>query len=381
MTHHSADSGAPSNEATAPTTPTARGGVLPAGRLSRRTVLAAAAWTTPVMVISVAAPAAAASGEGFDLTFDSYQAGDSLTVYSADFSRRWEAGVPIGTVVSNHGTIASPPGATLTVSCDSRIFQFTGMRGDFGGGSGSDPLTILSNTTSDNRSTITGVIPYAIPAGTDSFTGFRVAMEFDTIAVYPNDAVQPILNTTWVIGSPAGDLDTTNDAVSYPAYTDVAPGAAWGVLVDAVWERVDFAGGTGYNHRATSATMTSTGPNPAVAGAEIQILTDQRVSTAISVDDIQLNGQPAGGAIVFDRDDTWFGQQIYKYYKTTVDLVEGDVVTFSLSYTDGNPTTVPDNLSGSQVNFNGIVLNDVNRRATNRGFASNTDRTGFEATP
>ncbi|MFB2596690.1 hypothetical protein ACEXQE_02760 [Herbiconiux sp. P17] len=378
MTHHSADEAARMG---AESTPTGNGGVQAPVRLSRRTVLTAAAWSTPVVMLSVAAPAAAASGNGFDLTFDSYQAGDGLPVFNEDFTRRWVAGVPIGTVVSNHGTVASPAGATLTVSCDSRVFRFTGMSGAFGGGTEREPLTITSNTVSGNLSTITGVIPYAIPAGTDSFTGFRVSMDLDTVAVYPNDGVQPVLNTTWVIGSPAGDLDNGNDTVSYPAYTDGGPAAAWGVLTDAVWERVDFAGGTGYSHRATSATMTATGPNPAVAGAQIQILTDERVSTSISVDDILLNGQPAGGAIVFDRDESYFGQTIYKYYTTTVDLVEGDVITFSLSYTDGNPATVPVNLSGSQVNFNGVILNDPDRRAPARGSASNTDRTGFEATP
>ncbi|SDY47199.1 hypothetical protein [Herbiconiux ginsengi] len=378
MTHHSAEDAVRSSDVS---TPTDSNDLHTTGRLSRRTVLTAAAWSTPVVMLSVAAPAAAASEAGFDLSFDSYQVGDGLTVFSADFTRRWVASVPLGTVVSNHGTIASPAGATLTVSCDSRVFRFTGMRGSFGGGGAPEALTITSNTTSGNLSTITGVIPYAIPAGTDSFTGFRVAMDFETIAVYPNDGVQPVLNTTWVIGSPAGDLDTGNDTDSYPGYSDIAPAAPWGVLTDAVWERVDFAGGSGYSHRATSVTMTSTGPNPAVAGAEIMILTDQRVSTAISVDDIQLNGQPAGDAIVFARDDSSFGQVIYKYYTTTVDLVEGDVVTFSLSYTDGDPATVPVNLSGSQVNFNGVVLNDADRRAPARGSASNYDRTGFEATP
>ena len=344
-------------------------------------MLTAAAWSTPVVMLSVATPAAAASGERFDLTFDSYQAGDGITVFSADFTRRWVASVPVGTVVSNHGTIASPAGATLTVSCDARVFRFTSMSGALGGGEDREPLTITSNTVSGNVSTITGVIPYAIPAGTDSFTGFRVSMDVDTVAVYPNDNVQPVLNTTWVIGSPAGDLDTGNDTLSSPGYFDEAPAVAWGVLTDAVWERVDFAGGAGYSHRATSATMTSTGPTPAVAGAQIQILTDQRVSTSISVDDIQLNGQPAGGAIVFDRDESDFGLTIYKYYTTTVDLEEGDVVTFSLSYTDGDPTEVPVDLRGSQVNFNGVVLNDPDRRAPARGSASNNDRTGFEVTP
>jgi hypothetical protein len=225
-------------------------------------------------------------------------------------------------VVSNHGTVASPGGATLTVSCDSRVFSFTGMSGSFGA-STPEALTIVSNTTENNRSTITGLIPYPIPAGTDSFTGFRVALDFDTVAVYPNDAVQPVLDSTWLIGSPAGDSDTTNDTASYPGYTDVGPATACGVLADATWQRVEFAGGTGYSHRATSATL----------------------------------------------------------YKTTVDLAEGDVVSFSLSYTDGDPATIPDNLSGSQINFNGVVLNDVNRRAQNISSATNTDRTGFDATP
>ncbi|WP_440710370.1 hypothetical protein [Herbiconiux sp. YIM B11900] len=357
------------------------GGVAGGGPLSRRSVLTAAAWSAPVVAITLAAPAASASEAGFDLAVDPLQLGDSLPVFSADFSRRWAAGAPLGIVVSNHGTVASPAGATLTVSVDSRVFQFTGMRGAFPGDDTPEALTIVSNTVAGNRSTITATIPYAIPAGTDSYTGFRVSMDFDTVAVYPNDGVQPVLDSTWVVGSPAGDIDVSNNSVSYAGYRDVGPATAWGVIAEAVWERVDFAGGAGYSHRATSVTLTSTGPTPAVAGGQIMILTDQRVSTAITVDDIQLNGQPAGGAIVFDRDDSYVGQVLYKYYTTTVDLVEGDVVTFSLSYTDGLPDTVPENLSGSQVNFIGVIPNDDDRRGTNISAATNTDRTGFEATP
>lgn len=357
------------------------GGPGTAGPLSRRTVLTAAAWSAPVVAITLAAPAASASEAGFDLTVDPLQLGDSLTLFSADFSRRWAAGAPLGIVVSNHGTLASPAGATLTVSVDSRVFQFTGMRGAFPGDDTPEALTIVSNTVDGNRSTITATIPYAIPAGTDSYTGFRISMSFDTIAVYPNDGVQPVLDSTWVLGSPSGDIDPGNNSVSYTGYRDVGPATAWGVLADATWERVDFAGGTGYSHRATSFTLTSTGPTPAVAGGQIMILTDQRVSTAITVDDIQLNGQPAGGAIVFDRDDSYVGQVLYKYYTNTVDLVEGDVVTFSLSYTDGDPATVPASLSGSQVNFIGVIPNDDDRRGMNISAATNTDRTGFEATP
>lgn len=333
------------------------------------------------MAITLAAPAASASVAGFDLTLDPLSLGDSLPVFNSDFSRRWYAGAPLGIVVSNHGTLDSPAGATLTVSCDARVFRFTGVSGSFPDESTPEDLTVVSNTVDGNRSTITATVPYAIPAGTDPYTGFRVSMHFDTVAVYPDDAVQPVLDSTWVLGSPSGDIDPGNNTVSYAGYRDIGPATAWGVLAEATWERVEFAGGQGYSHRATTATLTSVGPTPAVAGGQIQILTDQRVSSAIAVDNILLNGEPAGDAIVFDRDDTYVGQVLYKYYTNTVDLVEGDVLTFGLSYTDGLPDTVPENLSGSQINFIGVIPADDNRRGMNVSSATNTDRTGFEATP
>jgi hypothetical protein len=351
-----------------------------AGGLSRRTVISAAAWTTPVVVMAVSTPAAAASLQGFDLTFDPYNAGDGIRLFNEDFSRRVIAAVPLGAVVSNHGTLAAPAGATVTASCDARVFTFTGMKGQLPGEASSE-LTILSNTTEGNRSIITAVIPSSIPAGTDSYTGYRVNPQYEIVAAYPNDAVAPVLDVTWVIGAPAGDLQTSNNTTSNPGYLDDGPASAWGVLAEATWEKVAFGDGAFYLHRATNVTLTSVGPTPALAGGQIQILTDQRISTSITVDQILLNGAPAGDAIVFDRDDSYFGQVIYKYFTTTVDLVAGDVVEFAISYTTEQPATLPENLSGSQINFIGVVPNDEDRRAMNISSATNTDRTGSEQTP
>jgi hypothetical protein len=242
----------------------------------------------------------------------------------------------------------------------------------FGDSTDYSELPLVSNSKSGNRATITVLVPFAIPAATDSFAGLRVISDITVVAVYPNDAVDAPLDVQWLLTAPATDPDTSNNSETFAGYTDESPATPWGVLVDATFEKTEIVAGTSYAYRATTVTLTSVGPTPAVAGGMIQLLTDSRISSAISFDNIELNSNPAGSAIVFDHDDT-SGNFIYKYYRNAVDLAAGDIVTFDVSYTDANPSTVPTDLGFSQIAFNGLIANDPDRRAQDRGFVNDPD--------
>lgn len=344
---------------------------------SRRALVGAAAWSAPVIAVTIGTPAAAASG-AWDLALDPPQLGDSATVYNADLSRRYSVSVPIAWVVANHGSEVSPAGFPFSITYDNRIWDITGMRARWnsstGGGSNAETvLPLVSSVVDGNRTTATVDIPFAIPAGTDSYSGLWVALDRTFLAAYPNDAVDAPTSTVWEIQPPSGDADTSNNSVSYAGFVDEGPADVWGAVVEAQFERFDFDNGS-YVYRPVSGTVTSTGPKPAVAGGFIRVQTDERASSSIDLTNIRLNGAPAGGAVVFDHVDTYYGLITYVYYRTTVDLVAGDVVTFDVTAVDGDRSIVATSLNGSQVAFDGVELNDPDRRAPELGFVNNNDR-------
>lgn len=343
--------------------------------VGRRSIVSAGLWATPVVAVAVGAPMAAASG-GWDLALDPPQLGDGVTLFSADFSRRYTVDVPIAWVIANHGTTVSPAGFGFSISYDNRIWDITGMTARWSGATDGAAPTVLplsAKTVDGDTTTASVLIPFAIPAGTDSYSGLFVTVQREFLAAYPNDAVAEPIGTVWAIQPPAGDPDATNDRVALSGYTDQGPAEAWGASVAAEWERFDFTDGS-YVHRPTSGTITSIGPKPALAGAEIMVLTDEKASSSVDLANIRINGAAAGGAIVFDRFDSYYGVITYVYYKTTVDLVAGDVVTFDVAAVDGDASVSATKLYGSQLSFNGVVANDPDRRAPELGFMNNNDR-------
>ncbi|NQX25864.1 hypothetical protein HQQ81_00675 [Microbacteriaceae bacterium VKM Ac-2854] len=345
------------------------------GGVGRRSIVSAGLWATPVVAMAAGAPMAAASGQ-WDLALDPPQLGDGVTLFSADFSRRYTVDVPIAWVIANHGAAQSPAGFTFSISYDNRIWDITGMTARWSGdGSGAEPTTLpfASKTADGDVTTASVLIPFAIPAGTDSYSGLWVAVQRDFLAAYPNDAVAEPIGTVWAIQPPVGDPDATNDRVALSGYTDQGPADVWGATAVAEWERFDFTDGS-YVYRPTSGTITSIGPKPAAVGGEIMVLTDQKASASVDLADIRINGEPAGDAIVFDRFDSYFGVITYVYYRLAAELAAGDVVTFDVVTTDGDPSVSATKLYGSQLAFNGAEPNDPDRRAPELGFVNNNDR-------
>jgi hypothetical protein len=91
----------------------------PATGLSRRTVVKAAAWSVPVVALAVAAPSAAASGVGFDLT--PAFGGPAINVPSDDTS----FSIFTTITITNNGPQTSPDQAVVGLYYDTLLFAPT----------------------------------------------------------------------------------------------------------------------------------------------------------------------------------------------------------------------------------------------------------------
>ncbi|KYH45835.1 hypothetical protein [Branchiibius sp. NY16-3462-2] len=309
-----------------------------------------AAWAAPVVTIAAAAPAASASpSAGFDLVLDPPQLGSSFYMFNGALTRLLEVGEPVATVVANHGTVASPAGFTLQVSYDSAVFRLTGATGHFGGSGGDGTsLPIVTRSVADRVETVTFTIPVMIPPGTDPFTGYFVAFDYDILGIYPHDAVADYRPAHFTLLPVPGDADLSNNTAVGSIAQDKGPVSPWGVLASASY--ATKAIGSLTLKRPTTITWTSVGPNPTPAGSQLRIGTDAQTASQVRITNVRFNGAPAPGAVTFVSQEST-GQTIAAVYALTVRLAARDVLTYDVTYVDQTPPAGISQIYRAQADF------------------------------
>lgn len=183
-----------------------------ARRFPRRTILKTTAWSIPLVVAAAAVPLAAAS-TATDLVLAPQPVGEGITGTSPDGLSSYQLSWTSRYTASTSGNVATPAGATLAISFDSRVFATSSAS------IGAASLVLASSSTTGNVTTAMFTVPDPIPASGGSIV---ITIAFDsggapTPPWYTD--VQPISVS---LLPPAGYSDSTpanNTHVFSPVYS------------------------------------------------------------------------------------------------------------------------------------------------------------------
>ncbi|PRB02105.1 hypothetical protein [Microbacterium sp. MYb64] len=128
-----------------------------ARRLPRRTILKTTAWSIPVVAAAAAMPLAAASVAA-DLVLAPQPVGEGITGTSPDGLSNYQLGWTSRYTASTSGAVATPAGAMIAISFDSRVFAAANAS------SGPVSLVLASSSTTGNVTTAMFTVPDPIPA-------------------------------------------------------------------------------------------------------------------------------------------------------------------------------------------------------------------------
>lgn len=348
-----------------------------AHEFTRRTMVKAGAWSVPVIAAAVATPLAAASTAEFDLSVEPLNRGDAFPLFTADLTQSFGVGSPLGFILGNRGTQASPLEAvSVQLRVDRRVWNVNGMSYAFAG----DDRTTLASTTptiNGDAATYTWTFVSSIPVGTDATTGLMVLFDLDMIAQYPNDHLDDYVSPIYTIVPPTGDSDASNNLRAFPAPT-FSPAEPFGALLDINWEGI-AVGGVYTAYRPTSVTLTSVGPGPLLVGEGMLLRVDRQLTDTIGIQgDPTLNGVAAPGLVEAGPLEGSPQESGLAYFAFTQELNVGDVLGVTFAYTQPTTTSDPD-ISGADAQLTYWPeqrLNDPNERK-----ATPTDEINRAATP
>lgn len=315
---------------------------------SRRTMLTAAAWSTPVLAIATATPAFAASG-GVDLAYFG-TAGEVPQAVSEDGFKVVAQSIPHGFLLGNLGSTDIPAGTTLQVLADARWFsnlslEVNGTATDGGAG-----------TTSGNIRTWNFVISTPIPVSVLGGSGLPtngVDVRFLDTLVEPLPFVED-LEPLQLLFTPAGggDVDPTNNTVRSEAqYSDT---------FDMDVASVDWKDHVFYNAEgsaalarlADSAVLRANDPGDVPEGTLLLYgVPSSEVEVAVSA---SIDGVSAPGFITLSGNQNW---EYFRAFDIVQELPAGKsaVLTFTPAVSDGLDATLQ-NLG--EISISGVAAGD-----------------------
>lgn len=264
--------------------------------VDRRTVLAAAAWSAPVVAMAVATPLAAASVAGFDLFTGGLQQGDSVEFFNADATLKYTNGFTRGFTLMNHGPGAAPAGTLVRMRYDNRIVTPTNFTYRVGPTGTSTPLSYSTPIVNGNESIVEFVIPVAVPVGEDVYGPgtIWVVTGYDVDIDYPNDALDDYKVMYWQIV--AADDDGLNNLHGSLTPTTAPANNPWGL--EAVASFTSFTTDRCSMELPTSATVTSVGPGATPGNVALHLSLEPNVVTSVVLDALTIDGVPSSASIV-----------------------------------------------------------------------------------
>lgn len=223
--------------------------------ITRRTLVTTGAWTAPAVLTASAAPALAASTAGYDLGL--FSASGGTTRWYNSERTHYNTADWGNFALENNGPEASPAsGVTFTFSYDQRLF----------GEVSSDNSALLGQpaiTTQGNLVTAVFPVLVAIAPGDRQYVQLRTTTSPEPEQTEVRSDYEP---TTWLINTPGGDTDASNDiVVDEIEYIEVEP---WNGAITGTFDtvRVECSDGAADISYPTTITVTSDGPNPIPAG-------------------------------------------------------------------------------------------------------------------
>ncbi|PTL74402.1 hypothetical protein C1I63_17275 [Rathayibacter caricis DSM 15933] len=261
--------------------------------LRRRTTLAVAAWTLPVVATATATPAAAASATAaFDLQMQNFS-GDNGTWYNDDRTQYLGYNTFLSPTVHNAGPEAAPAGTVVVMRSDDRILGSPSLAVADSSGIPAGAISITGPVVDGDRSTFTAVISVPIPAGVDvvftprfgdGLTHEEAAEIHDFTTVFSD-----LTPHSFSVHSPAGaDSDPSNDSLSWTAETGTL--VPWNGTVTGEWA-VLATGSCTYPYVA-AVVVSSTGANAVPPDAQIYYDFDTRALPQVSLASATIDGAP-----------------------------------------------------------------------------------------
>ena len=223
--------------------------------ITRRTLVTTGAWTAPAVLTASAAPALAASTAGYDLGL--FSASGGTTRWYNPERTHYNTSDWGNFALENNGPEASPAtGVTFTFCYDQRLF---------GEVSSNNSALLEQPAITTQGNLVTAVFPVLVAIGPED----RQYVQLRTTKS-PQDGQTEVRSdyepTTWLINTPGGDTDASNDiVVDEIEYLEVEP---WNGAITGTFDtvRVECGDGTADIYYPTTITVTSDGPNPIPTG-------------------------------------------------------------------------------------------------------------------
>ncbi|MBF4462815.1 MULTISPECIES: hypothetical protein [unclassified Rathayibacter] len=295
--------------------------------VSRRTALAAAAWTIPVVATATATPASAASGApGFDLQMQNFS-GDDGSWYNDDHTQYLGYNTFFSPTVHNGGPQEAPAGTVVVMRSDNRVLGSPSLTVSATSDIPASAVSITGPVVEGDRSAFTAVISVPIPSGADVVFAPRFAdvlTQEEAAAIH--DFTTAFANLTahsFTLSSPAGaDSDPSNDAISSTA--EVGTVVPWNGAISAEW--ASLATGSCTYPYASAIVVSSDGANPMPADTQVYYYYDARFLTGVSISSATIDGVPTTMRVGGSSDGS-------SYWFTTQPVAPGSVLRIELATT------------------------------------------------
>lgn len=315
----------------APLTPAAR-------TISRRTALKAGAWSVPVIAVTTAAPLAAATVPGWDLSLEPPQLGSDARVFTDDLTGIYTVSAPTAYVIGNRGSVASPSASiTISLQVDRRIWSIAGMQYSLRGSGSAVDVPTSTPVIEGNLARYTWTIVASVPAHADYTNGIYVRVDSEFLLDYPDDHLDrdTIVPVTWILTPPAGDADPSNDVVAWSAAGPVEAVHAFGGIMDADWEGVQVRT-SHITYRPSEARLTSVGPNPIAVGDRVLVNLESGATSGVAVAEALLDGVAVAGLVTFDEAGPTGYPWLANYFRINQEIPAGSVLAIRFTYTDAD---------------------------------------------
>ncbi|MBF4551230.1 MULTISPECIES: hypothetical protein [unclassified Pseudoclavibacter] len=349
---------------------------------SRRAIVTAGAWSIPLVTLAVGAPSASASTTtaGFDLAIVGLQFGDSLPLFTPDYSQRYTSFVPLSNfAVANFGDTPSPASgfqASYTVDNEVATIDRVGYRvaGAAEPTYVDDVETIVTGTRTEHR----WLVPVSVPVNESDDpifpTGAVVLVVESTVLLrYPNDAYDPakITGSRVSATSLAPETKTDNNVLQGVGVTELEPAAPYAAETEASFETVPLGTGPARTSRPTSVKITSVGPSPLPASGSAVVRFDYRSTTTFSIANVRRNGTATGDFLqnvtAPERQAGSSVQELVAVFGTPLDA--DDFLEFDIVYDAPGAGSFDVASTAGHVGFLPADNNDRNQRTTEFAYA------------